>query len=57
MTLAELQEFSAIISEDVFDVLTLQGSMAARNHQGGTAPEQVRSAVAAARQRLQGRQP
>ena len=56
MTLAELQEFSAIISEDVFDVLTLQGSMAARNHQGGTAPEQVRSAVTAARQRLQGRQ-
>jgi len=57
MSLAELQEFSAIISEDVFDVLTLQGSMAARNHQGGTAPEQVRSAVTAARQRLQGRQP
>jgi len=56
MSLAELQEFSAIISEDVFDVLTLQGSMAARNHQGGTAPEQVRSAVTAARQRLQGRQ-
>ena len=56
MTLAELQEFSAIISEDVFDVLTLQGSMAARNHQGGTAPEQVRSAVAAARQRVQGQQ-
>jgi argininosuccinate lyase len=57
MSLAELQEFSAIISEDVFDVLTLQGSMAARNHQGGTAPEQVRNAVTAARQRLQGRQP
>ena len=57
MTLAELQEFSAIISDDVFEVLTLQGSMAARNHQGGTAPEQVRSAVTAARQRLQDRQP
>jgi argininosuccinate lyase len=33
MTLAELQDFSAIISDDVFDVLTLRGSMAARNHE------------------------
>ncbi len=56
MTLDELQGFSEVIGEDVFDVLTLQGSMAARNHQGGTAPEQVRRAITAARQRLQGRQ-
>ena len=56
MTLDELQAFSDVIGEDVFAVLTLHGSMAARNHQGGTAPEQVRSAAAAARQRLQCRQ-
>ena len=55
MSLTELQGFSAVITEEVFDVLTLQGSMAARNHQGGTAPKQVSKAVAAARQRLQGR--
>jgi argininosuccinate lyase len=41
MTLAELQQFSDVIVEDVFDVLTLEGSVAARNHIGGTAPEQV----------------
>jgi len=52
MALAELQQFSGIIAEDVFEVLSLEGSMAARNHPGGTAPQQVRSAVAAARQRL-----
>ena len=46
MTLAELQQFSDTISSDVFDVLTLEGSVAARNHLGGTAPEQVRLAAA-----------
>jgi argininosuccinate lyase len=52
MSLAELQEFSAMIDADVFEVLTLEGSMAARNHIGGTAPKQVGLAIAAARQRL-----
>jgi argininosuccinate lyase len=52
MTLAELQQFSGVIGDDVFGVLTLEGSMAARNHFGGTAPQQVRSAIKAARQRL-----
>ena len=52
MSLQELQTFSGEIENDVFAVLKLEGSMAARNHQGGTAPEQVRKAVAAARQRL-----
>jgi argininosuccinate lyase len=51
-TLAELQQFSDMISEDVYTVLTLEGSVAARNHIGGTAPEQVRAAVGRARQRL-----
>ena len=52
MTLTELQQFSAVIEEDVFGVLSLEGSMAARNHPGGTAPAQVRAAVSAARKRL-----
>ena len=37
---------------DVYDVLTLEGSVAARNHFGATAPEQVRAAVKRARARL-----
>ena len=41
MTLAELQVFSDVITDDVFDVLTLEGSVAARDHIGGTAPKQV----------------
>ncbi|WP_339803578.1 argininosuccinate lyase [uncultured Marinobacter sp.] len=52
MTLDELRQFSDVIAEDVFDVLTLEGSVQARNHLGGTAPEQVRAAVARARTRL-----
>lgn len=54
MGLEELQQFSDAIGEDVFEVLTLEGSVAARNHPGGTAPERVREAAAAARQRLHG---
>ena len=46
MTLTELQQFSAEITQDVFDVLTLEGSVAARDHIGGTAPNQVRIATA-----------
>ena len=38
-------QFSRLIDEDVFDVLTLEGSVAARNHQGGTAPDQVKLAA------------
>ncbi len=52
MTLEELQQFSNAINEDVFDVLTLEGSVAARNHLGGTAPEQVRVAAKRARDLL-----
>ncbi|WBA81160.1 argininosuccinate lyase [Endozoicomonas sp. GU-1] len=52
MTLAELQVFSDTIGQDVFDVLTLEGSVSARNHLGGTAPEQVRQAVLNARKTL-----
>ncbi len=52
MTLEELKQFSDAITDDVFDVLTLEGSVAARNHIGGTAPEQVKAAVARARKTL-----
>ncbi len=52
LSLAELQEFSDRIGEDVFEVLTLEGSVAARDHIGGTAPRQVRAAIERARQRM-----
>ena len=52
LPLADLQTFSPEIGADVQDVLTLEGSVASRNHLGGTAPEQVRAAVAAARRAL-----
>ena len=52
LPLAELQRFDAHIAEDVFQALTLEGSLAARDHFGGTAPAQVRAAVARARQEL-----
>ena len=52
MSLEELQQFSSTIEQDVFNVLTLEGSVAARNHLGGTAPEQVQQAVANARESL-----
>ncbi len=51
-SLEELQGFSKVIEGDVFDVLTLEGSVAARNHRGGTAPSEVRNAIERARTRL-----
>jgi len=55
MDLATLQGFCADIRDDVFKVLTLEGSVAARNHLGGTAPEQVAAAAARARALLAAR--
>ena len=55
MDLATLQGFCPSISEDVFDVLTLEGSLAARDHFGGTAPAQVAAAAKRALDRLQAR--
>lgn len=55
MSLAELQVFSSVIEQDVFAVLTLEGSVAARNHIGGTAPAQVKAAVARAKMSLAAR--
>ncbi len=55
MSLEELQQFSGQITEDVFDMLTLEGSVAARNHIGGTAPDQVRAAADRALQQVRSR--
>ena len=55
MSLAELQQFSTEIGDDVFAVLTLEGSVNARNHIGGTAPAQVRAAVQRGRDLLSSR--
>ena len=52
MPLQTLQGFHAEITEDVFEVLTLEGSVAARNHLGGTAPAQVLEAAQRATQKL-----
>lgn len=52
MTLEELRQFSSVIERDVFYVLTLEGSVAARDHLGGTGPAQVRAAIQRARQRI-----
>ena len=55
LTLESLQGFHPDIAADVFDVLTLDGSVAARDHFGGTAPAQVRQAVEAAKAALSNR--
>ena len=52
MTTDELKQFSDLIVDDVHDVLTLEGSVAARNHIGGTAPAQVNAAISRAEKRL-----
>ena len=52
LSLAQLQQFSDAIGDDVFDYLTLEGSLAARDHLGGTAPNQVKQAVVNGRARL-----
>ena len=52
LPLPELQQFSQLIADDVYAVLTLEGSLASRNHIGGTAPQQVKQAIARARVRL-----
>jgi argininosuccinate lyase len=54
LPLAVLQGFNADIGDDVFEVLTLRGSLNARNVLGGTAPAQVRRQIARHRARLLG---
>ena len=52
LSLDELKTFSPLVDESVFAVLTVEGSLSARNHIGGTAPAQVRAAIVRARARL-----
>ena len=52
LKLDELKQFSPLVTDDIYAVLTLEGSLAARNHVGGTAPQQVKSAIAQARKQL-----
>ena len=52
LSLADLQKFSSTIGDDVYHVLTLEGSLASRNHIGGTAPAQVKQAIQRARKML-----
>jgi argininosuccinate lyase len=48
LSLTELREFSAVIEQDVFAAMTLEGSVNARSHIGGTAPARVLEALAEA---------
>jgi argininosuccinate lyase len=52
LPLAELQAVEAGISEEVYQVLGVERAVESRNSLGGTAPERVRAAVAAARERF-----
>ena len=52
LELSELQQFHEGIEADVYDYLTLSGSVSARDHTGGTAPDRVRAAAAEARRYL-----
>jgi len=52
LPLKALKRFSFAVGDDVFKSLSLEGSVASRNHVGGTAPAQVKAAVARARKRL-----
>ena len=52
LTMEELRAFAPEVGDDVARVLTLEGSVESRNHPGGTAPSQVRAAIAQARRAL-----
>ncbi len=52
LTLTELRKFSPKIKQDIYAVLTLEGSLKSRNHAGGTAPSQVRIAIRRCRKKL-----
>ena len=55
LSLDELRGFSELIEADVFEVLTLEGSLNARDHLGGTAPRQVLIAAGTARSLVEAR--
>jgi len=52
LPLDQLRQFSPLVAQDLYAALTLEGSVASRDHPGGTAPARVRAAAAAARAAL-----
>jgi len=52
LSLTQLQQFSAVIGEDVYPILALQSCLDKRNAQGGVSPQQVARAISDAKQRL-----
>ena len=52
MSISELSADTDLIGDDIYSVLTPEGSVASRDHHGGTAPQQVRTAIKEARDRL-----
>ncbi|ADO11273.1 Argininosuccinate lyase [Pantoea vagans C9-1] len=52
LSLAQLQQFSTVIGEDVYPILALQSCLDKRNAQGGVSPQQVARAIGDAKQRL-----
>ena len=52
LSLGQFSSVCELIESDVFEVLTIEGSLAARNHRGGTAPNQVKLAIKQARLKL-----
>ncbi|MFZ9176895.1 MAG: argininosuccinate lyase, partial [Burkholderiaceae bacterium] len=52
LSLEDLKAFSPLVEADVHQVLTLEGSLKARNHLGGTAPDQVKIQAQKARAAL-----
>ena len=51
-SIAELKNFNSLIEEDVFEVISLEGSINSRNHLGGTAPNQISSAIKVGRKSI-----
>lgn len=48
----ELKNFNSLIEEDIFDVISLEGSINSRNHLGGTSPNQISIAIKAGRKSI-----
>ncbi|MEK9778679.1 MAG: argininosuccinate lyase [Gammaproteobacteria bacterium] len=52
LSLSDLQTFSKLIEEDIFDSISLEGSLSARNHIGGTSKAQIIKAIKIAKNSL-----
>ena len=53
LTLEELKDFSKVIKEDIYEILSLESMIDRRNSEGGTATKQVRKAIENARHQMQ----